>query len=130
MSGAFTDRLARRLARGAAEYGGASLSRPLTELLDEVEEEALDVVGWAAVMDAVAGGSRRVDRGYVDHAVVQAQRDPQDILDEAEALEGPLRVRAVILALGVTGHRAWQVVERARELLGDGTTYGGDDEHG
>ena len=39
-----------RCEKGAATYGDASFGRPVAELLDEVEEELLDVAGWAFVL--------------------------------------------------------------------------------
>ena len=39
----------RRLRRGARDYGDASFARPVTDLLDEIEQELADVAGWAAV---------------------------------------------------------------------------------
>lgn len=46
----FFDALWERLARGAVEYGDRSFDRPLLELLDEWEQEALDLAGWGYVM--------------------------------------------------------------------------------
>jgi hypothetical protein len=45
----FLGRLAQRLERGRQEYGDASLQRPIDELRGEIEEELLDVAGWAFV---------------------------------------------------------------------------------
>ena len=36
-----------RLEQGAVEYGDSTLHRPALEVLDEVEEELLDVMGWS-----------------------------------------------------------------------------------
>jgi hypothetical protein len=35
----------RRLRRGARDYGDASFARPVTDLLDEIEQELADVAG-------------------------------------------------------------------------------------
>jgi hypothetical protein len=42
--------VARRLEAGAREYGDASLSKPHGELLQEVYEEFLDVIGWSLIL--------------------------------------------------------------------------------
>ncbi len=39
-----------RLHRGASEYGDRSFTRPVPQTVREVEEELLDVAGWAFVM--------------------------------------------------------------------------------
>ena len=46
---AFVGRVRTRMEVGAQTYGDASLSRPLTELIDEVEAELADVCGWSAI---------------------------------------------------------------------------------
>ena len=46
----FTDRIRRRLEVGAREYGDASLSRPVPELLDEMQQELEDVCGWCTIL--------------------------------------------------------------------------------
>jgi hypothetical protein len=38
-----------RLQRGAVEYGNKSWERPASEIMDEIEQELLDVVGWAVI---------------------------------------------------------------------------------
>jgi hypothetical protein len=45
----FETMVRRRLWRGARDYGDASFARPVTDLLDEIEQELADVAGWAAV---------------------------------------------------------------------------------
>lgn len=45
-----------RLVQGRRDYGDASFHRPLSELLDEIDEELLDVMGWAVI------GRRKVAR--------------------------------------------------------------------
>ena len=45
----FESMVRRRLRRGARDYGDASFARPVTDLLDEIEQELADVAGWAAV---------------------------------------------------------------------------------
>jgi hypothetical protein len=42
--------LHRRLDRGAAEYGDGSFARPVPELVGELENEVLDLAGWAYVL--------------------------------------------------------------------------------
>ncbi|HLV22998.1 MAG TPA: hypothetical protein VKZ49_19045 [Polyangiaceae bacterium] len=39
----------RRLERGARDYGDRSFARPLPTIADEIEQELLDVAGWAFV---------------------------------------------------------------------------------
>ena len=46
----FMSRLADRLETGRREYGDDSLRRSQTELRTEIEEELLDVAGWAFVL--------------------------------------------------------------------------------
>lgn len=50
LQGEFLDRLAERLHAGRREYGDASLVREDAELIGEIEEELLDVAGWAFVL--------------------------------------------------------------------------------
>lgn len=46
----FRDRMRNRLEAGAIEYGDASFTRPARLLSNEIEEELLDVVGWAFML--------------------------------------------------------------------------------
>lgn len=39
-----------KLERGAAEYGDASYQRSREELLGEIQEECIDIAGWAYVL--------------------------------------------------------------------------------
>lgn len=50
MQATFLDLLAARLEAGRREYGDASLLRSPAELVGEIEEELLDVAGWAFVL--------------------------------------------------------------------------------
>ena len=43
----FVSLVEHRLEQGAVEYGDETLHRPALEVLDEVEEELLDVMGWS-----------------------------------------------------------------------------------
>jgi hypothetical protein len=43
----FSSLVCARLDAGQLEYGDRSFSQPSGELLDEIEEELLDVIGWA-----------------------------------------------------------------------------------
>lgn len=40
----------KRLKRGAETYGDESFKRPVSELLEEIESELMDVSGWAFVL--------------------------------------------------------------------------------
>ena len=42
----FLQELEVRLEKGRKEYGDATLDRPLAEIIDEMKQEFLDVVGW------------------------------------------------------------------------------------
>lgn len=46
----FVERLRARLDAGRREYGAVSFERPPDELRGEIEEELLDVAGWAFVL--------------------------------------------------------------------------------
>jgi hypothetical protein len=46
----FIKKIEKRLKAGEREYGNESYVRPCASLVDEIEEEMLDVVGWAAIM--------------------------------------------------------------------------------
>jgi len=46
----FCDRVGGRVQVGAKAYGNASFMRPADELVGEIEEELLDVCGWAFVL--------------------------------------------------------------------------------
>lgn len=47
---AFVEHAGRRLQAGRRTYRDRSFSRPLQELVGEVEEELLDVAGWAYIL--------------------------------------------------------------------------------
>ena len=47
---AFLDALAARLEIGAREYGNASFDKPMAVTAGELEDEALDIAGWAYIM--------------------------------------------------------------------------------
>jgi len=47
---AFCAAIAGRLAAGAKEYGDVSFTRPVGDLLEEIEQELFDVAGWAFVL--------------------------------------------------------------------------------
>ena len=46
----FLDALAARLELGARDYGNTSFDRPMASTIGELEDEALDIAGWAYVM--------------------------------------------------------------------------------
>jgi len=43
----FMETIRKRLEAGKREYGDSSFTRPASELAGEIEEELLDVAGWA-----------------------------------------------------------------------------------
>jgi len=43
----FMEAIKKRLETGKREYGDSSFTRPASELAGEIEEELLDVAGWA-----------------------------------------------------------------------------------
>lgn len=45
----FVTSLSARLRVGAKTYGDKSFTRPLSELLEEIEQELLDQAGWAFI---------------------------------------------------------------------------------
>jgi hypothetical protein len=55
----FLDMVRARLDAGAEEYGDQSFARPCDALLAELEEELLDVAGWASILFARAHRLRR-----------------------------------------------------------------------
>ena len=46
----FNETMTRRLSEGHREYGDGSFERSPRDLLSEIEEELLDVVGWGYIM--------------------------------------------------------------------------------
>ena len=64
---AFVAHVRARLEAGRQEYGDRSFDRPPAELLGEIEQELLDVCGWAYVLWSsvrrlrVAGRPKRQD---------------------------------------------------------------------
>ena len=46
----FWNQLWLKLERGAKEYGDASFDRPRDELWGEIQEECIDIAGWAYVL--------------------------------------------------------------------------------
>jgi hypothetical protein len=61
--------VAQRIRIGSEQYGDRSLTRQLTELLDEINEEAADIGGWAVIANAVA--HRELDAGTCEAVVGQ-----------------------------------------------------------
>ena len=45
----FFQRIRERLEKGGVEYGGRSFSKPIRELLSEVEEEIVDTAAWSFI---------------------------------------------------------------------------------
>ena len=45
----FVDQLRARLRVGAQQYGNASFTRPLGDVIGEIEQELLDVAGWGLI---------------------------------------------------------------------------------
>ena len=45
----FVERLRDRLIAGAKTYGNSSFERPLVAIIGEIQEEALDIVGWGFI---------------------------------------------------------------------------------
>ena len=43
----FMEAIRQRLEKGKKEYGDSSFTRPPPELAEEIEEEILDICGWA-----------------------------------------------------------------------------------
>ncbi len=48
----FFELLEARLEQGAIEYGDRSFSAEATKLIDEINEELIDIVGWAVPLHA------------------------------------------------------------------------------
>lgn len=46
----FAARIRGRLEVGKREYGDSSFRRPMVELVGEIQEELLDVAGWAFIL--------------------------------------------------------------------------------
>jgi hypothetical protein len=46
----FVNRLRARLQAGAKEYGDVSFTRPVVELVDEIQQELEDVSGWSLLL--------------------------------------------------------------------------------
>jgi len=46
----FEDLVRYRLLVGAQQYGDGSFLRPPSELLEEISEELMDVVGWSFIL--------------------------------------------------------------------------------
>jgi hypothetical protein len=46
----FVNRLDAKMKQGFKDYGDGSFKRPPVELIDEIEQEALDIVGWGYIL--------------------------------------------------------------------------------
>lgn len=46
----FEEALKAKLQRGFSEYGDGSFDRPTQEILQELQEEALDLAGWGMIL--------------------------------------------------------------------------------
>lgn len=44
------ERLMPKMVKGKLDYGDKSLGLPLSELLDEVDEEIIDILGWVVIL--------------------------------------------------------------------------------
>jgi len=55
-------RVEQRLEAGESEYGGRSYGRPPGDLVSEIEEELLDIIGWAAILHERIQGLRQMVR--------------------------------------------------------------------
>jgi hypothetical protein len=62
LPGQLEDQLLDRLALGAREYGDQSLDRPRSELIGELVEESLDLIGWALIAEAACRRQTSVPR--------------------------------------------------------------------
>jgi len=67
-----------RLEQGRREYGDRSFSRAPTELIGEIEEELLDVVGWSAVLFAKVQRLRREGGGPPATPPARVAQTPSD----------------------------------------------------
>ena len=47
---AFAVQMLRRLETGEREYGDESFTRPQSEIVEELAQEALDLAGWAFIL--------------------------------------------------------------------------------
>jgi len=46
----FTSALNEKMEKGFKEYGDSSFSRPPIELINELQEEAIDLAGWGMIL--------------------------------------------------------------------------------
>lgn len=77
----FAERVCRRLAAGAAEYGDRSYGRPLAELLAEQMEEAADVAAWGEIASTVLADAdlTSAQRSEVALAIAVAQAQAREV---------------------------------------------------
>ena len=73
---ALAARVAARMDAGAEEYGGTSYNARPEALVDEIEEEILDIIGWAAILHERVQGLRQMVRRGAAEAVTEADTDP------------------------------------------------------
>ena len=58
-----------RLDAGARAYGDNSFARPPTRLVDEIEQEALDIIGWGFVLWVRLQALKEKARGLSAHSI-------------------------------------------------------------
>lgn len=75
----FATSVEQRLEAGKPTYGDASFQKPLTEIVEEIREELLDVCGWAFILydrlNLIEQNIRRV--GYAEACGNSASSESQ-----------------------------------------------------
>ena len=88
---AFAVRVRQRLEAGRAAYGDTSFSRDPVELLNELQQEALDLAGWGFVL------FRRIEAAQLALQHVPGVAGDRDTLPAPEPLAGhPARATRLV----------------------------------
>lgn len=95
-----------RLAVGAREYGEESFRRPLTAILHEMEEEAVDIPGWGSIALASELGNPVSNPDAHREAYLEHHPTPRGHI--------PASVRDAILDAVYLSMAAWRRIHWAR----------------
>lgn len=92
----FAERLRKRWAAGAQQYGDASFHRPLADTCRQIMEELEDVPGWAFVLwlqARITAGeaidlTRRADYEAEFLAAMQSNKEPRNVVERIAQMAG------------------------------------------
>lgn len=121
----FIAKVEKRLEQGAKEYGATSFDKMLCELFDEIEEEVLDIAGWALIMKAAYYGEDSIQASLIYTACNDFDADltSQDLLKLSNCV-GKEPFLLMIRSLLAMSRENYKVIKQSRRLQG----YNGEED--